>query len=217
MFQESCARNRNAIYAIIGSTPIQSTSIDGGINYNAGTGFTIAPGIIVTAAHIIHNAAVPEHSTHSTFAAIRAPDIGQSFESITLISEDLQRDVALFRITNPRSAEYLNLESTRVPIGTLCGSQGFPFAHFEPNQQGQSIFIATERFQGSHISSYISIGDPTGRSMNFYETDSLMYPGSSGCPVFLANSKVVGMQVRSLMENNPSNPAAGGIRGRFRV
>ena len=198
MFQESCARNRNAIYGVLGTTKLP----DGKVNINNGTGFAISPGIIVTAAHLVHRDSSPDNPVHSEFAAIRAPDVGQSFEIATLIAEDPLRDVALLRITNPRSLDYLDLESIRVPTGTLCGSLGFPFAFFEETPDKKLKYIGLDRFQGSHISSFVSEATPSGRSLAFYETDSLMYPGSSGCPVFLTNSKVFGMQVRSRMETN---------------
>jgi len=214
MFQESCAKNRHAIYGVVGTSPTQN----GQEYHNMGTGFMIAPGIIATAAHLIHNSSVSDRPLHAQFRVVRAPDIGQPFESATLIAENPQRDIALLRVETPRSQEYLNLESTRVPIGTFCGSLGFPFMSVQSNVQNQPVFNMIERFQGSHISSFVTATIPGGpMTMNFYETDSLMYPGSSGCPVFLTSSKVIGMQVQSLMENNPANPNAGATRAAISV
>ena len=42
--------------------------------------------------------------------------------------------------------------------------------------------------------------DEQGRPVTFYETDSLMYGGSSGCPGFLESGKVFGMHNRSVLE-----------------
>lgn len=213
MFQESCAKNRHAIYGVVGTSPIMG----GQEQHNMGTGFMIAPGIIGTAAHLVHNQAAPNAPLHTQFRVIRAPDIGQPFESATLLAENVQRDIALLKVDHPRSKEYLDLESTRVPIGTFCGSLGFPFMAIQVNPQNQAVFNMVERFQGSHISAFVNSLNPDGSIDNFYETDSLMYPGSSGCPVFLTNSKMIGMQIRSLMENNPTNPTAGATRAAISV
>ena len=42
--------------------------------------------------------------------------------------------------------------------------------------------------------------DDRGNTVTFYETDSLMYGGSSGCPGFLESGKVFGMHNRSVLE-----------------
>jgi S1-C subfamily serine protease len=198
---------------VVGTSPITG----GQEFHNMGTGFMISPGVIVTASHIVHNSSDSNHPLHQTFRVIRAPDVGQQLESATLLVENPQRDIALLRVDHPRSTEYLNLESTRVPIGTFCGSLGFPFISVQTNAQNQPVFTAIERFQGSHISAFVGATLPEGISIYNYEVDSLMYPGSSGCPVFLTNSKVVGMQVQSLMENNPANPTAGTTRAAISV
>jgi hypothetical protein len=70
------------------------------------------------------------------------------------------------------------------------------------------MYALNERFQGSFISSYVkSFKEPAnGIDSDFYETDSLMYNGSSGCPGFMADSKVIGMQSRSLLAGaSPKN------------
>jgi len=182
-----------------------------------GTGFMIAPGIIATAAHTVRDSTNPNHPLHNTFRVIRAPDVGQPLESASFIAENPSRDIALLRVDHPRSTEYLTLESTRVPIGTFCGSLGFPFMNVQTNAQNHAVFNAIERFQGSHISAFVGSILPDSSMVYNYEMDSLMYPGSSGCPVFLTNSKVVGMQVQSLTENILGNPNAGSTRAAISV
>lgn len=160
----------------------------------------IAPGILATAAHGVHIDSNPKKAVHSHFQVIRAPDVGQQpLVSSSLIIEDVNRDVAFLKIDNPRSNECVILESNEIPKGTSCGSLGFPLGKIEPTPQGNN-FSAVERFQGAYISAFHKFHfDPSG-VFDFYETDSLMYPGSSGCPGFLVNRNVFGMQVRSLLE-----------------
>ena len=77
-----------------------------------------------------------------------------------------------------------------------CGSLGFPLATVD--QRG---FNLTLRFQGANISSYANYQDPSGRTLT-YETDSLMYTGSSGCPGVDRDSTVFGLHSRVLLDPN---------------
>ncbi len=201
MFAGACKNNRGSIYGVKGFSHISKTQQ----NYSTGSGFTVAPGILVTCAHLVHVENNVQKPIHSNFEVIRSPDIGQKMEAATFIVEDPKRDIALLKITSPRSARFLTLEPGQVPTGTCCGSLGFPLSQMVQTPQGISFFL-TERFQGSYISSYItSFAEPSGINGNFYETDSVMYNGSSGCPGFLTNSNVFGMQSRSLLGNSPIN------------
>ena len=119
-------------------------------------------------------------------------------ENATLIAEDPIRDIALLKINSPRSTKFLTLEYNQVPTGTSCGSLGFPLSEIIQNQNSIQ-FNLIQRFQGSYISSYRKNILPTGENVNFYEIDSLMYSGSSGCPGFITNSNVIGMQSQSVL------------------
>lgn len=189
MFQQVTQTIREAVYGIKCSTPIENNRAA----CSMGTGFMIAEGVIVTAAHVIH---FPEMGAqHQKFEVIRAPDIGQIMEIASLIAEDTAQDIALLRIEHPRSPQSLILEPNRVNIGTSCGSLGFPLAFL--GQQGQ--FLLDLRFQGAFVSSYNPIG-------NYYETDSLMYKGSSGCPGYILNGRVFGMHNKVINKEPSSAP-----------
>jgi hypothetical protein len=159
----------------------------------------IAPGVLATAAHFCHIENDPSKPVHNRFEAIRSPDIGQKMEDVTLIAEDTLRDLALLRIENPRSTLHVQLECNIVSTGTNCGSLGFPLASVIFSQTGR-MFNLVERFQGANISTYQTSIAPTGRTLGFYETDSLMYGGSSGCPGFLVDGRVFGMHVASIVD-----------------
>lgn len=202
MFKKSCSQIRNAIYGVIGTSQLSG----GQINCTNGTAFMIAPGVLVTAAHLSHVEANPAKPIHTLFEVIRAPDIGQVMERAQLIVEDPIRDIALLRISSPRSNTCVFLESSSVPIGTNCGSLGFPLA-FVTFTQTSKRFDLIQRFQGANISAFYSQSHSSGRQLSYYEIDALMYNGSSGCPGFLTNSKVIGMQVASVIEPNRRNPS----------
>ena len=80
-----------------------------------GTAFMIAPGVLVTAAHLLHAEGDVAGSVHTLFEVISAPDIGRTMERATLVAEDAKRDTALLRLQNPRSARSVTLETSKVP------------------------------------------------------------------------------------------------------
>lgn len=195
MFRETCNLIRQSIYGIIGTSQIGKRVIA-----DNGTAFLIAPDILVSAAHLTHPQSDVSKQNHKLFEVIRSPDIGQKTINVQLIVDDPIRDIALFKIDNPNKYPHIFLKYEKVPSGTQCGSLGFPLAEVIFTKQGKT-FNLVERFQGSYISSFHEEQHlPSGRSLTFYETDSLMYGGSSGCPVFLQNSEVIGMQVASQIE-----------------
>ncbi|HEY3419132.1 MAG TPA: serine protease [Methanomassiliicoccales archaeon] len=185
MFRRACSTNRESIYGVHGFSII-------GDNLQAntiGSGFTIAPGIIVTAGHLVHLDSDAKKSIQTSFDVIRSPDIGQGTEKAEFIAEDSEYDIALLKIVNPRSAKFLTLEPNKIQTGTNCGSLGFPLCSFDNNG-----FHLVERFQGSYVSCYSQGISPKGKPVYQYEVDSLMYKGSSGCPGFLMSGVVIGMQ-----------------------
>jgi hypothetical protein len=174
-----------------------------------GTGFAIAPGVLATAAHVCYVDGNPKKPTHQVFEAIRSPDVGQKMESATLIAIDAERDIALLRISNPRANASVQLRGARLEPGASVGSLGFPLATLVLGPQGRN-FNLQERFQGAYLSAFFSGAAPSGRTLGVYETDALMYSGSSGCPGFLPDASVWGMHVSSRMAstNAGKKPAA---------
>ncbi len=195
MFAQSSNQIREAIYGVLGQSQISSRQV----NVSNGTAFMIAPGVLATAAHLTHVKGDPSRPTHTSFEVIRAPDIGQTMERAHLIAEDSVRDVALLRIENPRSNVSLILEPNPAIIGTTCGSLGFPLASVAFGPTGRAFNLVV-RFQGANISAFHTQTDPSGRQLDYYETDALMYKGSSGCPGFLVNAHVFGVHVKSVLE-----------------
>jgi len=103
------------------------------------------------------------------------------------------KDIALLRITDPRT-DAVTLRTERLAVGSPCGSVGFPLSG--PNAQTGGIDVF-ERFQGAYVSAHRPANIDGGLTTMFYETDSLMYPGSSGCPMFDEDGMVFAMQKAS--------------------
>lgn len=196
MFRSACEKNRGSIYGVRAYTQLKRNLVSN----STGSGFTIAPGMLITAAHLIHVENDFGRPAHEHFEVIRSPDIGSTLETTTLVAEDPVSDIALLKISNPRSLEFLSLEHERMPTGTNCGSLGFPLSEVVTTPEGTQ-FNLVERFQGSFISSFIKRPSPKGAIVDYYEVDTEMYTGSSGCPGFLTDSKVVGMQSQSIYLN----------------
>lgn len=205
MFKDSCKKNREAIYGIRSFSQISKTQQATGL----GSGFAIAPGILATVGHLVHIDNDLKR-IHTNYEVIRSPDIGQTMETATLIAEDPNHDIALLKINNSRSKQFLTLEPNRVPTGTNCGSLGFPLGTQTQTGPSQIQINLLERFQGSFISAFNKTNFWSGKIADFYEIDSLMYNGSSGCPGFLPNSNVIGMQSQSMLGNDAAHIARNG-------
>jgi hypothetical protein len=199
MFSKACSQIRESVYGVLGSSKVGVKSI----NFTNATAFMIAPGVLCTAAHFVHVENNPSKSIHTKFEVIRAPDIGQAMETAKLIAEEPTKDIALLHIDNPRSDICISFEVNRVPTGTSCGSYGFPLAHLQITKTGPD-FRLVERFQGASISAFLP--SSSSQQPSYYETDSLMYKGSSGCPGFLTNGKVFGIHVKVRVEK-PKTPS----------
>ena len=195
MFSKACSQVRESLYGIVGSSQLDARRV----NCTNATAFMIAPGVLSTAAHFVHVDNDPSKPIHTSFELIRVPDIGQNMETAQLIAEDSTRDIAFLRIDNPRSNICVSLEAKRVPTGTSCGSLGFPLANVVFTKTGKT-FNLIERFQGASVSAFLTLTDPSGQQLLYYETDALMYKGSSGCPGFVINGNVFGMHIKSVVE-----------------
>jgi len=195
MFVNACMTNRYAIYGLLASSPLKPQ----GITASNGSAFMVAPGFLITAAHCVHQDTNHKKPIHAKLELIRVPDIGQRMEIAKLHAIDDALDLAVLRIDDPRSKACLLLLDRAVPRGTSVGSLGFPLGQVLFTPQGMA-FNVVERFQSASLSAFVSATRPDGSLDQYYETDSLMYGGSSGCPGFLATGEVWGMQNRSLMQ-----------------
>jgi hypothetical protein len=187
MFRETCVKVREAIFGVLCVSNLQDTQTS-----HSGSGFMIAPGVIATVAHALHINGDIGEPLHQTFEVIRTPDIGKDMQFAYIIAEDMDRDLALLRVESPHDYRYLRLFESIAQIGAKCGFQGFPLSSVDFKEEGINLTLV-ERFQGAYISAYMTESD-NNRDLNWYETDQLMYSGSSGCPGFLQDGRVFGMQ-----------------------
>jgi len=201
MFSEAVRKNREAVYGILCHTRKGDEHIA-----SKASGFMITPGIVATVAHVLYRSGEDYNYFHDLVEVIRAPDIGINMEPALPIVIDADRDLPLLRIEDPRNTESVKLSRDIVSSGTNCGSIGFPLASVN-TEKGHLNVNLTERFQGGFVSAYIeeTSGDET---FEWYETDSAIYSGSSGCPVFTRDGEVFGMQASTLIGEDGSDDEA---------
>lgn len=199
MFNRTCQTIRGSLYGTIGT----SDTAEAGTICSTGTAFMVSPGILVTAAHTTQYESGMSLQYHKKLEVIRAPEIGRPMESARIAVIDPERDIALLRINHPRSTACVSLEPGPVTPGVSCGSLGFPLSTVDFLQQGRKLNLI-ERFQGAFISSSYTRVTPSGTPLPCYETDALMYGGSSGCPVFLQDGGIIGMVVASQIATDES-------------
>jgi|WetSurMetagenome_2_1015567.scaffolds.fasta_scaffold231453_2 hypothetical protein len=194
MFSKATADVREALYGIMARTS-QGTNT----THNMGSGIMIAPNYIITNSHVIHLNSDVTQSVQREILVIRSPDIGRAPIIANLAKEDTMRDLALLKIEEEKSRHCVVLENRVFPSGTICGSLGFPLSTVAAIN-GQCVYNLTERFQGAFISSYLT-ERLSERLISWYEVDRVMYGGSSGCPFYLENANVIGLQTRVRTED----------------
>jgi S1-C subfamily serine protease len=189
MFRKAAAEVREALYGIIARSNLGETT-----SHSMGSGVMVAPSFVVTNAHIMHLGGNVNNAVHRVFEVIRSPDIGKNAITASLIREDIVRDIALLKIEGENPRVCASLAEERVSSGTACGSLGFPLSAVD-SVNGGVCYSFVERFQGAFISAFLT-EVVSGRQISWYEVDRVMYGGSSGCPFFVEDGRVIGLQTR---------------------
>jgi S1-C subfamily serine protease len=200
MFSKATAQIRESLYGIMGRTVQGTRTI-----HSMGSGVMVAPNYVVTNAHILHQNNDANNPIHNEVEVIRSPDIGKNCTTASLLKEDPARDLAILKVNCATSNRCASFLETILPSGTNLGSLGFPLATVNVVNNALAYGL-NERFQGAYISAFFNeaVG---GRVFPWYEVDRVMYGGSSGCPFFTADGKVVGLQakVRTDLSNGGSS------------
>lgn len=189
MFSKATAQIRESLYGIMARTVQGSQTI-----HSMGSGIMIASNYVVTNAHVLHQNNDVKNLIHKDIEVIRSPDIGKNCTSATLLKEDPQRDLAILKLNNATSTRCASLLETILPSGTSVGSLGFPLASVNV-VKGNLAYGLNERFQGAYVSAYFT-ETVDSRAYPWYEVDRVMYGGSSGCPFYSVDGKIVGLQTR---------------------
>jgi len=197
MYAKACELVRNNVYGLIASS-LRKEGDTVNMSFGNATGFMVSPGYIITAGHFVHVDKDFSKPIHNFFEIIKASNIGGQTQVAEFVAEDSVLDIAVLK--GPEiSEEKLLIKDGIMPRGTSCGFLGFPLSNVEVNPDGKKQFHLRERFQGGFISNFSKEERSPGKIYGYYETDGLMYEGSSGCPCFNTEGEIIGMQIASQM------------------
>jgi len=187
MFERATAQVRESLYGIWARTREGET-----MHHSTGTGFMISPGFIVTNSHVLRRRG--KDTLHDELLVIRSPDVGMNCEAAKVIADDRARDLAILKVEKPRSVQCVKLFEGFVQSGTSMGSLGFPLSTVQHGDTGD-VYNLIERSQGSFVSAKF-VEDVSGRKITWYEVDREMYEGSSGCPGYIADGRVIAVNCK---------------------
>jgi S1-C subfamily serine protease len=179
-----------------------------------GTGFVIAPGIVLTALHVLNpwiNAAPGQRPPSNPRLMI--PEIGsvdgkmvQGFHSAKVVGlgANTNTDIAVLRIdpNDPFTCAIppLALDPNRCCEGDIIGMCGFPLG----NGLHRSDFGEDGRFISSFsqglVSAILPHPDAPLESQRIFQIDAMVNPGNSGGPVFNQDTgEVCGVLIEKVM------------------
>lgn len=141
-----------------------------GCDFNAtGTGFMVAPDLVVTAAHVVDHA-----------SAISVRFGSASSEGVVLGFNELA-DLALVRLEAAVTGHQFQFQPTDPPIGTDVAALGFP--------RGESLTLTKGIVSG--LDRDVDFG--SGLIGNMLQTDTAINPGNSGGPLLNLEGRVTGV------------------------
>ena len=144
-------------------------SVTGCAVNSTGTGFLVAPDLVVTAAHVVDDA-----------AAISI-DFGGTSVGGEILGFNELADLALVRLESKAAGHQFQFQSSEPPIGTEVAALGFP--------QRESLTLTRGVVSG--LNRDINFG--SGVIGNMLQTDTAINPGNSGGPLLNLEGKVTGV------------------------
>ena len=185
MSEEKTKRKRHLdvdilpIFVITKTTPAKILS-------NEGTGFLIAPNLLVTCWHCVRNT-LEENQTY----AVNREQKAELFPLFNIQQDSNNTDLATANVAMLPEAELLLAEKD-VYEGTDVHSFGYPLMNFELNEETGEKFPAIDfRLLKGYITRNFWRDDPTFGRGNAYELDMPTPEGLSGSPLFKAGSREV--------------------------
>jgi serine protease Do len=141
-----------------------------------GTGFMVAPDLVVTAAHVVDDA-----------AAISVNFGNASVGGVILGFNELA-DLALVRLDAEAAGHKFQFQPTEPPIGTEVAALGFP--------RGESLTLTRGVVSG--LDRDVDFG--SGVIGDMLQTDTALNPGNSGGPLLNLEGKVTGVVSATRMD-----------------
>lgn len=167
------------IFVITKTTPAKIIS-------NEGTGFLIAPNLLITCWHCVRNP-VEENQTY----AVNREQKAELFPLFNIQQDGNNTDLATANVAMLPESELI-LAERDVYEGTDVHSFGYPLMNFELNEETGEKFPAIDfRLLKGYITRNFWRDDPTFGRGYAYELDMPTPEGLSGSPLFKAGSREV--------------------------
>jgi S1-C subfamily serine protease len=165
------------------------TDPDGNVNIKTGSGFAVAPDLIVTNVHVLLQ---PENWTDVTLTVV-GPRGAHGSSAGEVIAYDRDADLALIRVAG---ADFrpLPLATSRATSDIAAFALGYPGTVDNVYQRdGRAMLTPSvpEAFQGA-VSNYNS-RSPTGNVQTVITHSALIAPGNSGGPLVDECGRVIGV------------------------
>lgn len=136
---------------------------------STGTGFLVGPSLMMTAAHVV------------TDAALIVVQVAGSDVSATVLGLDEGLDVALIRLSAPVHGHLFAIAASPPATGQDVDALGFPL--------GEGFTSTRGSVSGLDRSGRTEMGPVS----NLIQTDTAVNPGNSGGPLITADGRVVGV------------------------
>jgi S1-C subfamily serine protease len=177
-----------------GQTVALQCPVDGEDAHTYGTGFLVAPDIIVSAAHVA--------SAKRSGAAVKAYCGGPTAADGIVIALDELRDVMVIRTTGC-PADAVAFDTRKLEVNDPLHVAGFNFSG--PSASAARYYSMTSPIPAASFGTRDAIGDPDvsqrvidmekAHVPRFRAIAGAAVPGNSGSPVFTDEGKIVGMLV----------------------
>jgi hypothetical protein len=177
----------DSVFPILGVGQVQ-----GSTEYGWGTCFFISKRHIMTAAHIVYIKGDFTQPKLTDFYLVYPQQSSSiTHKPIKVIDCDTSLDIALFEINEVHN--FIRKTTMSIEIGTNVLSFGYHHLDFDPIRNHYEHYFP--KLKGGIISN-INID-------NYYLVDTIMYKGSSGCPLLDESGGLVGIQSKNL--NDPKS------------
>ncbi|QOT18578.1 trypsin-like peptidase domain-containing protein [Paenarthrobacter sp. YJN-5] len=143
-----------------------------------GTGFLIEPNLVVTAAHVVRDA-----------AAISVA-FGRTSVNATVVGTNDVADIALVRTDQPVQGHEFQLRTSEPPVATDIAALGFPLGRPFTFTKGTVSALDAEQDTGDGI------------LRNLIQTDTAVNYGNSGGPLITQDGQVAGVVVTAEIRGN---------------
>ena len=184
MFSQVGPKVEHAVYGIMAYQ-----DIGGHRRFDWGTGFFVDEHYFISVAHICFPEGNINANMHTHFYLLVSDGTGTiHFHPLKMIDHDTDLDISLFESED--AYEYIRSSDETVKLGESVCSYGYHYLKYYP-----------DRNHFDHFFPKLKSGVVANPDIDqFFLVDTIMYKGSSGCPLLNTNGDLVGIQCQNLTD-----------------